>query len=171
MTRRELIKALSSGLCVVGPAQSSALGVVTPEPTAGPVPGDQSTTASSASSGDRATSSAREVLTRLLGARADEVALGWIPLENGHQVYEVSASQGRVSIKGSSGVAICRGMYAYLRKACYSMVTWSGQHLAQPAKFPDFAPQRVVCPYQFTQYYNVCTFGYTTPFWNWQRGE
>ena len=29
----------------------------------------------------------------------------------------------------------------------------------------------LVCPYLFTQYYNVCTFGYSTPFWNWERWE
>jgi alpha-N-acetylglucosaminidase len=171
MTRRELIKALSSGLCVAGSAQSSALGEVMAKSTGGPAPVAQSTTESSTSAGDRAISSARAVLVRLLGTRAEEVSLSWIPPEKGHQVYEVSASGGKVSIQGSGGVAICRGMYAYLREACRSMVTWSGRHLALPATFPDYARQRVVCPYQFTQYYNVCTFGYSTPFWNWERWE
>ena len=171
MTRRELIKVLSSGLCVAGTAETSVLGEVTASPTAASAVRGRSATEPTVSAEDMATSSARAVLSRLLGSRAREVSMSWIPLENGHQVYEVSAARGKVSIKGSSGVAICRGMYAYLRKACQSMVTWSGQHLALPARFPDSAPQRVICPYQFTQYYNVCTFGYTTPFWNWPRWE
>jgi alpha-N-acetylglucosaminidase len=74
-------------------------------------------------------------------------------------------------VKGSSGVAISRGAYLYLRNACNSMVTWSGQHLALPARFPDYEQQRVVCPYRFVEFYNVCTFGYTTGFWNWERWE
>lgn len=171
MTRRELIKVLSSGLCVAGSAETSVLGEAMASPVAASAARGQSATEPAVSAEDRATSSARAVLSRLLGTRVEEVSISWIPLENGHQVYEVSVARGKVSIKGSSGVAICRGMYAYLRKACHSMVTWSGQHLALPAKFPDFAPERVVCPYRFTQYYNVCTFGYTTPFWNWERWE
>ncbi|HTV56775.1 MAG TPA: alpha-N-acetylglucosaminidase, partial [Terriglobia bacterium] len=103
--------------------------------------------------------------------RANQLELGWIPAASGHQVYEVSASRGIVSVKGSSGLAICRGAYMYLRNACSSMVTWSGQRLALPEKFPDYERQRVVCPYQFVEYYNVCTFGYTTAFWNWRRWE
>jgi alpha-N-acetylglucosaminidase len=116
-------------------------------------------------------SAARAVITRLLGARAKEFDLECTVPQQGHLVYELAASGGAVSIKGSSAVAICRAAYAYLRKACNSMVTWSGQHLALPSKFPNQAHQHVVCPYQFMQYYNVCTFGYTTPFWNWDRWQ
>jgi alpha-N-acetylglucosaminidase len=171
MTRRELIKALSSGLCVSGSAQSSVLGEAIAEATVDTSTSSQLTIRSNSLAEEKATSSARAVLTRLLGSRADEFSLSWISSEKGHHVYEVSASKGKVSIKGSNGVAICRGAYAYLRKACHSMVTWSGRHIALPAKFPDFAPQRVVCPYRYTQYYNVCTFGYSTPFWHWERWE
>jgi alpha-N-acetylglucosaminidase len=171
MTRRELIRALSTGFCVAGSTQSSLLGDPMATTAGDSLTARHSKTTSEASAEEKATSSARDVLTRVLGKRADAFTLGWIPAENGHQVYEVAASQGNVLVKGSSGVAICRGAYAYLRKACSSMVTWSGQHLALPDRFPDYAPQRVVCPYRFTQYYNVCTFGYSTPFWNWERWE
>jgi alpha-N-acetylglucosaminidase len=119
---------------------------------------------------DRAAAT-RSVATRLLGARAGEFDLEWIPAADGHEVYEISASGGRVNVKGSSGVAVSRGVYHYLREACDAMVTWSGRRLAPPSRFPDFAPTRQVCPYRFVQYYNVCAFGYTTPFWDWPRWE
>lgn len=118
---------------------------------------------------DLATSSARGVLTRLLGVRANEFDLGWMAPVNEHMVYRVEASNGKVSIQGSSGVAIARGAYTYLREACNAMVTWSGQHLELPKKFPDYRERQAVCPYQFTLYYNVCTFGYSTAFWDWER--
>lgn len=120
---------------------------------------------------ERATLSARSVLIRLLGARASDFELERIPAENGHEVYAISASGGRIKVKGSSGVASCRGVYTYLREACDAMVTWSGQHLVPPSNFPDFTQRRVVCPYKFVQYYNVCTFGYSTAFWNWERWQ
>jgi alpha-N-acetylglucosaminidase len=123
------------------------------------------------SSPDTAIASARGVLGRLLGSRSDEIALAWAPPQQRNEGYVISASRGRVHIKGSSGVALCRGAYAYLREACNAMVTWSGQHLALPAVFPDYRERRVVCPYEFVQYYNPVSFGYSTPFWNWTRWE
>jgi alpha-N-acetylglucosaminidase len=173
MKRRDLIRVLGGGMCAV--SSSKLLGVSAEFAASAPERDSNAegrlATVGAVSSEDKITSSARAVLTRLLGARAKEFDLDWTASEDGHMVYEVVASRGTVSIKGSSGVAICRGAYAYLRQACNTMVTWSGQRLALPAKFPDYARQRVVCPYQFVQYYNVCTFGYSTPFWNWERWQ
>lgn len=170
MKRREAVRLISGGIYAAGCANALVLGAE----RAGSAPSSDHNgypPSTSVSAEDQATSSARSLLTRLLGARAKEFNVGWTAPEDGRTVYELSASGGTVSIKGSSGVAISRGAYAYLRKACNSMVTWSGQHLSMPARFPDYAPQRVVCPYRFVQYYNVCTCGYTTLFWNWERWQ
>ncbi len=51
------------------------------------------------------------------------------------------------------------------------MVTWSGKNLRLPAVFPDCDAVTVSSPYKFVQYYNVCTFGYSTPYWHWDRWE
>jgi alpha-N-acetylglucosaminidase len=117
------------------------------------------------------TDAARGVLERLLDNRAGAFSLEHIPAENDREVYEVAASGGRVTVKGSSGVAISRGAYAYLREACKAMTTWSGRHLSLPLSLPDFPATRVACPYKFVQYYNPCTFGYSTAFWNWDRWQ
>jgi alpha-N-acetylglucosaminidase len=128
---------------------------------------------------ETAVSSAEAVLRRQLGSRAAEFHLRSIPLEQGREVYEIEASGGRVSIAGSSGVALCRGAYSYLRNACGSMIAWSGRNLnlsetmpeTWPGTLPDLARQRVVCPYKFVQYLNPCTYGYTMAFWDWERWE
>ena len=174
MTRRKLMKLLGRGICTAASANTliAASGYGKSRFLSQDAPSLGSATdrtVSDISQQDLATSSARGVLTRLLGARANEFNLGWMPPVDERMVYRVEASGGRVSIKGSSGVAISRGAYAYLRQACNAMVTWSGQHLELPEKLPDYAERQVVCPYQFTQYYNVCTFGYSTPFWDWER--
>ena len=123
----------------------------------------------SESTGKSAVSAAEAVLARQLGGRAAEFHLHAIPPEGEREVFEVEASGGRVSIGGSSGVALCRGAYSYLRGACDAMIAWSGSNLNLPVKLPDYAKKRVVCPYKFVQYLNPCTYGYTMAFWDWTR--
>jgi alpha-N-acetylglucosaminidase len=165
-TRRKFIGASCAG---VGAALATAdLKASSPEPAA-PVP--PRTPRPIPSAQQTAVSSARGVLARQLGARAVEFDLAWIPLADGHEVYEIEASAGRVKVSGSSGGAICRGAYSYLREACHAMITWSGRHLDLPSSLPDFAHRRVACPYRFVQYLNPCTYGYTMAFWDWARWE
>ena len=121
--------------------------------------------------GQTSTESARDVLSRQLGGRAAKFDLEWIPLEDGCEVYEMEVTDGRVKVSGSSGVAICRGVYSYLRESCSAMITWSGHHLDLPSRWPTLARRRVVCPYKFVQYLNPCTYGYTMAFWDWARWE
>jgi alpha-N-acetylglucosaminidase len=122
-------------------------------------------------SGQSAVSSARDVLARQLGERAAEFDLAWIVPEDGREVYEIEVTDGRIKAAGSSGVAICRAVYSYLRDFCKGMITWSGRHLDLPSRWPAVAHRRVVCPYKFVQYLNPCTYGYTMAFWNWARWE
>jgi alpha-N-acetylglucosaminidase len=110
-------------------------------------------------------------LARLFPNRISDFDLRWISPDQGHETYVVSAVGGRVEVKGSSAVALCRGVYAYLRETGSGMVGWGGLRLELPPRLPDLSERRVVCPYKFIQYYNVCTFGYTTAFWNWGRWE
>ena len=84
--------------------------------------------------GQTAIASARGVLSRQLGDRAAEFDLEWIPLEDGHEVYEMEVTDGKIKVSGSSGVAICRGVYSYLRESCNAMSTWSGHHLDLPSQ-------------------------------------
>lgn len=115
--------------------------------------------------------SGRALLARLLGERSNEFTLQAIGDEGGRPVYEVEARGGKMTISGSSAGAIARGAYDYLRNGCHCMVTWSGARIELPARLPDFAARRVVCPYQFVQYYNCCAFGYSTPFWDWNQWQ
>lgn len=116
-------------------------------------------------------SSARGVLERLIGNRADSFILSVIPQENGLDVYEIEARGGRVYISGSTGVAICRGAYDYLKSACHAHVSWEGNHLPLPERLPDHPKTRVVCPNEYRYYFNACTFGYTMSWWDWPRWE
>lgn len=108
---------------------------------------------------------------RLLGKRSEEIDFLFLASPDDRPFYEVSTAGGRVTVKAGSAAAAMRGLYVYLREACDAMVTWSGSHLDLPAAFPSFPTKRASSPYRFVQYYNPCTFGYTTAFWNWERWE
>ena len=167
-TRRKFL-----GTSCIGVGSALAMSPVLPSLEAQESPSETKDTgpASFQSQSEAAVSSARAVLERQLGERAAEFHLSWIPSEHGREVYEIEANGGSVSLAGSSGVALCRGAYAYLRTACNAMITWSGKNLNLPATFPEHSRQRTVCPYKFVQYLNPCTYGYTMAFWDWERWE
>lgn len=82
-----------------------------------------------------------------------------------------SAHGGRVSIIGKDRNCICRGIYEYLRRFCGLNFTWTHQSAEILPILPD-APQTIVTsPYRHRLYMNMCTFGYSTVWWDWDRWE
>ena len=115
---------------------------------------------------------ARGVLERQLGPAASRFELRALPVvANGKPVFEFEVRGGRVVVSGNTAVALCRGAYTYLRESGCGMITWSGSRIELPAALPPLEHRRVDCPYRYVQYFNPCTFGYTMPFWDWERWE
>jgi alpha-N-acetylglucosaminidase len=113
----------------------------------------------------------RDVLTRLLGARAETFMLEMIPQENGHDVYEYECRNDIPIVRGTTGVAIARGAYDLLRASGHVHCSWEGNNVELPETFPDTELIRTVSPYKYRNFYNQCTFGYTTAYWGWDRWE
>jgi alpha-N-acetylglucosaminidase len=111
---------------------------------------------------------ARQVMMRVLGIKSNSFTFEKIPSANGLDAFEVIALSGKVQVKGTSTIAMTRGAYEYLRNACNIQYTWSSEKIIPPASFPDLTIPLTVSPYKYRQYYNVCAFGYTTPFWKWE---
>ncbi|MEO2061911.1 MAG: alpha-N-acetylglucosaminidase [Christiangramia sp.] len=118
-----------------------------------------------------AITSARGVLERLIGERAKDINLEIIPAEDSLDTYEIEAKNGDLTVRGSSTVAITFGFYQYLKKGTHNMVSWSGKHLDIPSQWPDYALERATSPYKYRYFLNVVTFGYTTPYWDWERWQ
>lgn len=112
----------------------------------------------------------RQLFIRQVGERANDIQLEYIAQNHGKDVYEIHAKEGKVTLKGSSNSALCYAFHKYLTEACNSQKTWSGAHWSIPEVWPAYECKQT-SPYEFRYFLNVCTFGYTTPYWNWKRWE
>lgn len=108
---------------------------------------------------------------RFLGDRVKAFAFETILPDNGRDVFEVEASAGRVTVRGSSGVAMASGLHWYLKYPGQCHVSWCGNQLALPEPLPDAAAFRHVSPYKYRYYFNYCTFSYSMAWWDWERWE
>ncbi len=116
-------------------------------------------------------SAVARLATRLLGDGARHFAFESIPAENGNDVFEVEAQEGRATIRGSSGVAMASGLHWYLKYYCQCHVSWCGNQLALPGPLPDAPRFRHTSPYRYRYYFNYCTFSYSMAWWDWERWE
>ena len=85
--------------------------------------------------------------------------------------YSLEVSDGVLTIEGNSAVAMCKGFHDYILSEGLGISSWSGDRLDFPADLPDLPLKTVVSPFKDHLYYNVCTYGYTTPFWGWEQWE
>lgn len=105
------------------------------------------------------------------GIAAGKVVLEGIDKADGRDVFEVSVNNGVLHVKGSSPVALCHGFYQYMKREGYGMVSWSGRRVAWPDQLKDCPVWRVESPVKHHYYFNVVTYGYTTPYWDWERWQ
>jgi len=117
-----------------------------------------------------AINAAKGVLTRVMGkAVVSRIQVGLLQQVNGRDIYEYQASAETLTIRGSSVVAICRGVYDFLRAHNMGTVGWAGARLDIPDKWPTTPITRVETPFRLRHCYNAVTFGYTMPYWTWSR--
>lgn len=114
---------------------------------------------------------AKGVITRTIGHFPKNVVLEVTsPLESG-EYFSTEAVGGKLTVRGSSAVAVCRGFYDFVTSNGYGMVTWTVNNINLPARFPDSQLKVCTTPFTYRQYYNVCTYGYTTAYWGWEEWE
>ncbi len=118
-----------------------------------------------------AVQSAQKLLHRLIGPKAMTITMIQTDKVDDCDMFEYHAENGRLTLAGSSGVAMCRGFYDYLKTGKMGVVSWSGIRIDIPDKWPDAPKKRVVSPYPHHYYFNVVTYGYTLPYWDWSRWQ
>eukprot|EP01116_Phalansterium_solitarium_P003016 TRINITY_DN1344_c0_g1_i1.p1 TRINITY_DN1344_c0_g1~~TRINITY_DN1344_c0_g1_i1.p1 ORF type:complete len:903 (-),score=-53.28 TRINITY_DN1344_c0_g1_i1:721-3429(-) len=93
------------------------------------------------------------------------------------EVFTISpgSAVGKVALAGSSGVALASALNFYLKYTCNASITWgddgSGLQLDLPPVLPIPVFTQITRPFKYSYYFNVCTFGYSTAFWNWERWQ
>lgn len=78
---------------------------------------------------------------------------------------------GVLHIEGNSNLALCRGFYEFVKDNGWGIYCWNGSRCDLPETFGDCTTKKVVSPFRYHYYMNVCTFGYSTPYWDWERWE
>lgn len=116
------------------------------------------------------TDGALEVLQRVSRQTSIPVNLE-LKKNAGNMYYEYSVVDGILHLKGSDNVALCRGFYDYVKTHGLGMYSWSGNNIELPSELPVTSPVKVVSPFQNHYYFNVCTYGYSMPYWDWARWE
>ncbi|BDU27003.1 alpha-N-acetylglucosaminidase [Flavobacterium sp. GSB-24] len=115
--------------------------------------------------------SAQKVIERLIGNRASEFELSIIE-NKGNKLdwFEIETTNNKVKIKASNNTAVCYAAYNFLRDIGAVLVSWEGNRIHLPETWPKYS-KKSETPFQYREYLNACTFGYTTPWWDWKRWE
>jgi len=123
------------------------------------------------SKNDEKTKNAAAVLERLIGNRVNEFELTIVENKSEHKDwFEVETTANLVKIKGSNNTAICYAAYNFLRDIGAALVSWEGNKVNLPKTWPKYS-KKGNTPFEYREYLNACTFGYTTPWWDWNRWE
>lgn len=111
------------------------------------------------------------VIERSLGKRPSNLSIQIVPSAQGGDSYTTRVECGRLYITATSPTAACRGFYDWCGSHHLGLRTWSANTLSLPRKLADEPADTVSTPFLHRQYMNVCTLGYTMPYWGWDEWE
>jgi alpha-N-acetylglucosaminidase len=112
------------------------------------------------------------VLERLIGKRAKEFDLHIVENKDSNKAdwFEIESNGNQVKITGTSNTVICYAAYNFLKDIGAALVSWEGNRIDLPKIWPKYV-KKGTTPFKYREYLNACTFGYTTPWWDWKRWE
>ena len=116
---------------------------------------------------------ARGVLQRVIPDVADAFVLEAIPPADGRDVFEVDSADGKIIVRGSSGVAIasgCQLVFEVRLPLPLVVQRRPARHSARPLPVVTEKIRRV-SPYQYRYCFNFCAFSYTLAWWDWEQWQ
>jgi len=118
------------------------------------------------------TISSKAAIERLLGNRVKEFDLKIVANKNQNisDYFEVETIGNKVQITATSNTSICYAAYTFLKDIGAVSISWEGNRIKLPKIWPKYSKKQST-PFQYRKYLNACTFGYTTPWWDWKRWE
>lgn len=118
----------------------------------------------------RITNAALELIRRVTHEVPFPVSLK-ISKQGKDTYYHYAVNNGVLSITASDNVSLCRGFYDYVKTNGWGLYTWSGNNMQLPTRLSEQEKVAVISPFPNHYYFNVCTYGYTMPYWDWSRWE
>ncbi len=111
---------------------------------------------------------ARAVIEDFTQGAAPKLKLHLEPNE-GNKQYKLHYKDGTVSITANSGVALCRAFYDFTKANQLGICSWSGNRFN--GKYETLSAQSLskTSLFKHHYYFNVVTYGYTMPYWDWAR--
>lgn len=115
---------------------------------------------------------AGDLARRILPRHHAQIVFARIPDAGGQDVFELSDEGGRVRIGGNSPLSMSFGLGWYLERHAHAQVSINGRQLELPAQLPPVgSPVRLEAWARYRYLLNYCTFGYVTPWWDWEEWE
>lgn len=115
---------------------------------------------------------AYDLTKRLLPEHVDAFNFENIASPKGLAVFELEAVKGKIVIRGTNELAKATGLNYYLEHFCNCQVSLNYNQLNVPEVLPlPTKKVRVETPFKYRYFFNYCTFGYTMPWWDFDRWE
>ncbi|MDX2413694.1 MAG: alpha-N-acetylglucosaminidase, partial [Bacteroidales bacterium] len=89
-----------------------------------------------------------------------------------NDAFEIDSEEGKITISGNNTVAIASGLNWYLKNYCHCQVSLNYNQLDLPDPLP--VPEekiRIETPFKYRYFFNYCTYGYSMPWWDWEKWE
>lgn len=113
----------------------------------------------------------RDVIQRVFPELSSKLNISSIQKKNNCDVFEQTIINDKLHISGSSGVAVARGVYDFIRNNNLGISSWTGNRLELPMSLDACKTRDVTSPFEHHYYFNVVTYGYTLAYWDWKRWE
>jgi alpha-N-acetylglucosaminidase len=86
--------------------------------------------------------------------------------------FELYPAKDKIGIKANNYISMGVGINWYLKYYLNVHLTWNNMHVNLSSSFPQITQKERYSTQQTIRYhFNYCTFGYSTPFWGWERWE
>lgn len=90
---------------------------------------------------------------------------------DGKDKFSYTYAGNKLSIHASNGVAACRGFYDFVKANGAGICSWSANRFEVPTNPTKTSQAEYTSPYRHHQYFNVVTYGYSTPYWDEARWD
>lgn len=111
----------------------------------------------------------KAMIGRITHSRTSSFILEPISAAAGVDSFFVAGQGDKILIKGTSTIAMAKGVNYYLKNYCHVSITWyAADSVIMPAQLPpvkEGVGER--CRFNDRFFLNYCTFGYTTVWWKW----